>query len=236
MISMPASRRLRAMILAPRSWPSRPGLAMTMRIGRSTGLRGSMGRRVSHTARGPARPARVSSGDVPTVEEAMRSTVRKSADVVVREGRPAGRDCVPKDARRPRRAPRRRSTRPSEGAVARARQGQGDRRQGRVGDAASTPAAALAAPRVVVVGIGDGSAEDWRAAGAARPRAPSARRRQVGRPGPAAPTRAPRRSAPSSRASAPGAYRFDRFTTSRTSATAAGPAAGPLATLRGRPT
>src|SRR5918992_3993916 len=32
---MPASRRLRAMTLAPRSWPSRPGLATTMRMGRS---------------------------------------------------------------------------------------------------------------------------------------------------------------------------------------------------------
>ena len=34
MTSMPASRRARAMILAPRSCPSRPGLAMTTRIGR----------------------------------------------------------------------------------------------------------------------------------------------------------------------------------------------------------
>src|SRR3954471_9564782 len=32
MTSMPASRRARAMILAPRSWPSRPGLATTTRI------------------------------------------------------------------------------------------------------------------------------------------------------------------------------------------------------------
>src|SRR3954469_10495896 len=29
---MPASRRARAIILAPRSWPSRPGFAMTTRI------------------------------------------------------------------------------------------------------------------------------------------------------------------------------------------------------------
>src|SRR5256885_14347743 len=29
---MPASRRARAMILAPRSWPSRPGLAISTRI------------------------------------------------------------------------------------------------------------------------------------------------------------------------------------------------------------
>src|SRR3954464_10761510 len=32
MTSMPASRRARAMIFAPRSWPSRPGLATTTRI------------------------------------------------------------------------------------------------------------------------------------------------------------------------------------------------------------
>src|SRR5919112_4713908 len=32
MTSMPASRRARAMILAPRSWPSRPGFATTTRI------------------------------------------------------------------------------------------------------------------------------------------------------------------------------------------------------------
>src|ERR671930_2554207 len=32
MTSIPASRRARAMIFAPRSWPSRPGLAITTRI------------------------------------------------------------------------------------------------------------------------------------------------------------------------------------------------------------
>src|ERR1041384_7433154 len=32
MTSMPASRRARAMIFAPRSWPSRPGLAIKTRI------------------------------------------------------------------------------------------------------------------------------------------------------------------------------------------------------------
>src|ERR1700712_2969712 len=32
MTSMPASRSARAMTLAPRSWPSRPGFAMTTRI------------------------------------------------------------------------------------------------------------------------------------------------------------------------------------------------------------
>src|ERR671910_1453518 len=36
MTSIPASRRARAMILAPRSWPSRPGLAITTRIFRAT--------------------------------------------------------------------------------------------------------------------------------------------------------------------------------------------------------
>src|SRR4030095_6988663 len=32
MTSMPAARRARAMTLAPRSWPSRPGLAISTRI------------------------------------------------------------------------------------------------------------------------------------------------------------------------------------------------------------
>src|SRR6185295_13701207 len=35
MTSMPASRSARAMIFAPRSWPSRPGFAITTRIGRA---------------------------------------------------------------------------------------------------------------------------------------------------------------------------------------------------------
>src|SRR5438874_5674157 len=35
MTSMPASRSARAMIFAPRSWPSRPGLAINTRIFRS---------------------------------------------------------------------------------------------------------------------------------------------------------------------------------------------------------
>src|SRR5215472_10741876 len=34
MTSIPASRSARAMTLAPRSWPSRPGLAIRTRIGR----------------------------------------------------------------------------------------------------------------------------------------------------------------------------------------------------------
>src|SRR5204863_6322872 len=38
MTSMPASRRARAMIFAPRSWPSRPGFAMTTRIFAATAL------------------------------------------------------------------------------------------------------------------------------------------------------------------------------------------------------
>src|SRR6266540_3450925 len=40
MTSMPASRRARAMILAPRSCPSRPGLATTTRIFLLMGARG----------------------------------------------------------------------------------------------------------------------------------------------------------------------------------------------------
>src|SRR5438874_13466672 len=46
---MPASRRARAMIFAPRSWPSRPGFAMTTRIFRAT--RGSLCRRFGPAAR-----------------------------------------------------------------------------------------------------------------------------------------------------------------------------------------
>src|SRR5690349_2133980 len=42
MTSIPASRRARAMILAPRSWPSRPGLATTTRILRAVGADGAM--------------------------------------------------------------------------------------------------------------------------------------------------------------------------------------------------
>src|SRR3954452_22347154 len=38
MTSMPASRSARAMIFAPRSWPSRPGLATTTRILRSAAM------------------------------------------------------------------------------------------------------------------------------------------------------------------------------------------------------
>src|SRR5512132_2447083 len=44
MTSMPASRSARAMIFAPRSCPSRPGLATTTRILRAVGADGGMGR------------------------------------------------------------------------------------------------------------------------------------------------------------------------------------------------
>src|SRR5919108_697133 len=40
MTSIPASRRARAMIFAPRSWPSNPALAMTTRIFRAGLIRG----------------------------------------------------------------------------------------------------------------------------------------------------------------------------------------------------
>src|SRR6266513_1355347 len=49
MTSIPASRRARAMIFAPRSWPSRPGFAMTTRIFRAT--RRSLCRRFGPAAR-----------------------------------------------------------------------------------------------------------------------------------------------------------------------------------------
>ncbi len=53
MTSMPASRSARAMIFAPRSWPSRPGLATTTRIFFSeVTLMGSRARRRGRTADG----------------------------------------------------------------------------------------------------------------------------------------------------------------------------------------
>src|SRR3954466_1020388 len=48
MTSMPASRRARAMILAPRSCPSRPGLATTTRILRAVAASIARGRLVEH--------------------------------------------------------------------------------------------------------------------------------------------------------------------------------------------
>src|SRR4051812_41282645 len=58
MTSMPASRSARAITLAPRSWPSRPGLAMTTRIfcildeGDFFVLSPDLAQRVAHLANG----------------------------------------------------------------------------------------------------------------------------------------------------------------------------------------
>src|SRR3954447_13634347 len=52
MTSMPASRSARAMILAPRSWPSRPGLATTTRILRPPCSAGAVDSAVPSTGRG----------------------------------------------------------------------------------------------------------------------------------------------------------------------------------------
>src|SRR4029453_4477546 len=57
MTSMPASRRARAMIFAPRSWPSSPGLATTTRILRAVGLGAAM--RPAGTPRGGPGRARI---------------------------------------------------------------------------------------------------------------------------------------------------------------------------------
>src|SRR3954453_9891300 len=59
MTSMPASRSARAMIFAPRSWPSRPGLATTTRIFRACvlieraadGIRSRRAARFAHLSR-----------------------------------------------------------------------------------------------------------------------------------------------------------------------------------------
>src|SRR5215212_10540326 len=62
MTSMPASRRARAMILAPRSCPSRPGLATTTRILRAVGLGVAM-RAGAEYAIAPARRGLLRSAD-----------------------------------------------------------------------------------------------------------------------------------------------------------------------------
>src|SRR6476620_4334442 len=65
MTSMPASRRARAMILAPRSWPSRPGFATTTRIFRFS-VSGMRRRRI-RGSRGHRRTRRHPRGTVPGV-------------------------------------------------------------------------------------------------------------------------------------------------------------------------
>src|SRR5258708_5788334 len=98
MTSIPASRRARAMILAPRSWPSRPGLATTTRILRvdavwfilelagglawvAAGLKAQAGAGADRIVRaGAPRPTRVRgsvgrTGGCPAVDRTRRSRV-----------------------------------------------------------------------------------------------------------------------------------------------------------------
>src|SRR3954454_6448190 len=56
MTSIPASRSARAMIFAPRSWPSRPGLATTTRILRFSAMASRSYGTVGHPG-GAVRPA-----------------------------------------------------------------------------------------------------------------------------------------------------------------------------------
>src|SRR5690348_7260497 len=71
MTSMPASRRARAITLAPRSWPSSPGLATTTRIGpAATPITASMKR--LHTPCTDVPPCRyiTAPADTPTARSA----------------------------------------------------------------------------------------------------------------------------------------------------------------------
>src|SRR5580704_16731492 len=85
MTSKPASRRARATTLAPRSWPSRPGLATRMRSLRAEGAAADIGERALLTSEGrvkgrtlstapmirPARP-----DDVPVLLSLIRALAR----------------------------------------------------------------------------------------------------------------------------------------------------------------
>src|SRR3954466_14185448 len=74
MTSMPASRSARAMIFAPRSWPSRPGLATTTRILRFS----AMGAR-HRTARFPVDDARIAAQTGETDGELAGMLARRTA-------------------------------------------------------------------------------------------------------------------------------------------------------------
>src|SRR5829696_575410 len=109
MTSMPASRRARAMILAPRSCPSRPGLATTTRILRAVGLGVAM-RAGAEYAIAPALRGLLRSAD------AHRHDHRRRVDRAQQAVRAAAREALadrPPTARADRDA--RRATRPTGG-------------------------------------------------------------------------------------------------------------------------
>ena len=233
MTSMPASRRLRAMIFAPRSWPSRPGFAMTMRIGRSGSGAGPMSIPQARASR--TRP-RVSFVEPPIRRRhAMRSTReevrrrrwprRPTCLVVVRGPPPPCRSTGPAaavDAALGRRSwPRavkdgRSTARPARPSVFHAADG-------------------LAAPR------GRGG-RDRRRRGARTGARPARRRRGPPRavkaadrrPGAAATTPAPPRWARFVEGLGTGVYRFDRFKTTGDARKAAPGPAWPSTRRRSR--
>src|ERR1043166_3586009 len=86
---MPASRRARAMTLAPRSWPSRPGLATSTRMGYPSGL-DNRGLRVS-AEHGAQRIADLAQGAIGLYRiqderHGVRGTFGGTAQVVQRTG------------------------------------------------------------------------------------------------------------------------------------------------------
>src|SRR3954447_26135960 len=100
MTSMPASRSARAMILAPRSWPSRPGLATTTRmfwVARGAGIR----RRGILCARGPRRrrgPGGPRDGDGrPGASADAQAQRHAGGDVAHDRAAPRAREAAPND-------------------------------------------------------------------------------------------------------------------------------------------
>src|SRR5213080_2041794 len=83
MTSMPASRRARAMIFAPRSWPSRPGFAMTTLIFRATECE-VYGDGICGSVHGAVEP------QAPPAPFVQPSGLRRAVDAALGAGRPDG--------------------------------------------------------------------------------------------------------------------------------------------------
>ena len=115
-------------------------------------------------------------------------------------------------------------------------QGQGDRRQGRLGDALPRRPPGSRPRGSWWSGSGAAARDDWRSAGRAAAGTASQAKAQVGRRGPAGLGDPSPTSPPSSRASASGAYRFDRFKTAGDATGRAGAPGGPLPRRPRRPT
>src|SRR3954447_19036347 len=89
MTSMPASRSARAMIFAPRSWPSRPGLATTTRIFRLEPAADISGGSLLHDELHPLVPEPVDRA-VDDVGAALRELLGVAAGGVDAGGEPGG--------------------------------------------------------------------------------------------------------------------------------------------------